>query len=111
MSESIKLIRHGLSVIDIADIEEESMTEAERKEYCSAIAAVWPRLEKDIKKYLHKQLLFSANQSETWDQVLVGRGAFAGMEILHQYWSSIYQEYLDRIAPQDFDKNNPINEI
>ncbi len=111
--QSIKLIRHGLSVVDLSDVENDDnpQTEAERKEYCSAIAAIYPRIKKDIERFLYRQLMFTSNQAETWEQVLVGRGTFAGMEMLLDYWRAINQEYVDRIVPQDFDKNSPIGEL
>ena len=91
--------------------DESPMTEAERKEYCSAIAAVWPRLEKDIKKFLFKQIMFNNNQAIDWDQVLIGRGVFAGQEMLYDYWKSINQEYLDRLVHTNFDSHSPLAEF
>ena len=91
--------------------DEKQMTEAERKEYVSAIAAIWPRIEKDIKRFLFKQLMINSNQMETWDQVLVGRGAFAGQEMLYDYWNSINQEYIASISFEEFEKFNSISEI
>lgn len=112
--ESIELIRHGLGIIDLSDIndDEEEMPEQERREYCATIHAVFPRLEKDIKKFLAKQLLFVSNKSENWEQVLVGRGAFGGMDLLLEHWRIANQEHIDRSLPtESFDKHNPIGDI
>lgn len=110
--ESLKLMRHSLGLLDLSDVEgQKDLTPAERKEYCASISAIWPRLKKDIEKYLYQQLLFSSNQAETWEQVLVGRGAFAGMEMLFQHWQAAHQEHVADLSFDDFEKFNSISEV
>lgn len=91
--------------------DEQPMTEAERNEYCSSIASIFPRIEKDIKRFLFKQIMFNSNLSATWEEVLTGRGVFAGQEMLLDYWRSVNQEYLDRVSQKEFEKNSPLGEI
>ena len=107
--ESVKLQRHLLGAIDLSDVED-TQTEQEHKDYCAAIFAVWPRLEKDCKKFMHEQLMFSANQAETWEQVLMGRGMFAGIELLFQHWNKVQAEHFNTKGDK-FDEHNPISEI
>lgn len=113
--QSIELLRHLLGSIDFSDVEDEEkeMSETERREYCSAIFAVWPRLEKDIKKFLHTQLMFSSNEADTWERVIFGRGTFNGLDLLLEHWRKAKTEYeaLPKEDKKDFDKNNPISEI
>jgi len=109
---SLELIRKSLAMISLEDREEKEQTEAERKEYCSVICAVFPRLEKDIKKFLHEQLIKTSLQSEIWEQVLVGRGVYAGMEILLEHWKRASHEHLNQIkSKEDFDKHSVVGEI
>jgi len=111
---SLKLIRHLLGSIDLSDIEakqdRKDMSEADRKAYCAAIFAVWPRLEKDIKEFLYDQLMFSSNEAETWERVIFGRGSFNGMDLLFEHWKKAVSEHQ---VPEEgeFNKNNPISEI
>lgn len=112
--DDLKLLRHQLGVIDFADIETENEkveTEAERRAYCGAIHAVWPRLEKDIRKLMYAQLLFGAKQAETWEQVVYSRGALAGMESLFELWASAHHEFQEKATPEEFDKYNIVPEL
>ena len=109
---SLELIRKALAVISLEDIEEKEQDENERKEYCAAIAAVFPRIERDIKKALHEQLLKASMQSETWEQTLVGRGVFAGFELLLEKWSKAHAEHLNQAKPKEvFDPHGIIGEM
>ena len=91
--DSLALVRHRLGSIDLSDVERE-MDENERREYCSTISAVFPRLERDIKKFLHEQLLFISNNAEAWEQVIFARGTFNGMDILLNHWEKANAEHL-----------------
>lgn len=112
---SIKLIRHLLGSIDLSDVDEEEkdMSETERKEYCAAIFAIWPRLKKDLKKMLYTQLMFSSNEAETWERVVFGRGTFNGLDLMYDKWEKAATEFesMPKEDKQDFNKNNPISEI
>lgn len=110
---SLELMRHLLGSVDLSDVEEDKeMSEGDRRDYCSAINAVFPRLEKDIKQFLYTQLMFNSNNAETWDQVIFGRGTFNGIDLLLQHWSKANQEHIGRSKPEEnFDKNNPVGEI
>jgi len=111
--ESIVLMRHLLGSIDLSDVpEEKEMSEGEEKEYCAAISAVFPRLEKDIKKFLYDQLHFSSNQADTWERVIFGRGTFNGMDILLNHWRIANNKHLERSKPkEEFDASHPLPEI
>jgi len=114
MPDSLKLLQHQLGSISLDDIEEEDMSDAERKEYCSTISAVFPRLEKDIKRFLYSQLMFMSNNAQNWDQVIFGRGTFNGMDILLNHWRQAHTEHQDQIREVNspkFDKSNPIGEM
>jgi hypothetical protein len=109
----LKLLRHLLGSIDLSDIdkeeyEEKQETEAERRNYCGAIYAVFPILEKDIKRMLYKQLLFANNNSENWDQVLFSRGTFNGMSLLLEQWKQASTEHK---IPNDDNKEEIIKDI
>ncbi len=111
---SLQLMRHLLGSIDLPDIpEEKEQSEAERKAYCDAIFAVWPRLEKDIKKFLHAQLMFSNNNAATWDEVLISRGTFNGICLLEEHWQKAVLEKEGKIKenPLPSEPNNPMPEI
>jgi hypothetical protein len=114
---SVKVIRHLLASIDLSDIkEDEEMSESDRKAYCSAIFAVYPRIEKDIKKLLYEQLMFSSNNAETWEQVIFGRGTFNGMDLLLEKWKKVAVEHEANVKEglkegKNIDKSNPMPEI
>lgn len=106
-----ELLRRQLGSIDLKDVKEEEMTEAERKEYCAAIFAVWPRLEKDINKFLHSQLLFIGAEADTWERVIFGKGTFNGIDLLREHWQKTANEYQAIAKPDEFDKHKVISEI
>lgn len=110
MDSSLKLLRNQLGSVDLSDVEEE-MTEQERKEYVAAISAVFPRIEKDIKKFLYDQLLFMSNKSENWDHVLFGRGTFNGMSILLEHWKIAHVEHTSNSKEKPFNKTNILPEL
>ena len=106
-------MRELLNIVDLSNAEySKEQGEEERAAYCASISAVFPRLEKDIKKFLYQQLIKTSMQSETWEQVLVGRGVFAGMEILLEHWQKANAEHWSKSLPQEeFSKSSPISEI
>ena len=53
-------------------------------------------------------------KSGTWEEVLVGRGVFAGMEILLEHWKSAKAEYENRLSEnkkEEFDRAKPVAEL
>ena len=111
MPDSIEVIRHQLASIDLCDMEEKKMSESERKEYVAAISAVFPRLEKDIKRFLHEQLMFIANQAQDMNQISFGRGTFNGMDLLLSHWRKAHLEHTVKEPKEEFDKHDPVGEI
>lgn len=112
--KTIELQRHLLGSIDLSDLESynKELTEQERKDYCAAIFAIFPRLEKDIKKFLYEQLIFSSMKAATWEEVLVGRGVFAGAELLLEHWRKANDEHMENtLSKEEFEKEKPISEI
>ncbi len=111
--KTVELLRHLLGSIDLSDIKEEQLTEAEQKDYSAAIFAVFPRLQKDIRKFLHEQLMFSANQATDWEQVVFGRGSFNGISLLFEHWKKAADEHVANIKgeAEPFNKNHPVGEI
>src|SRR3990167_10007070 len=108
---SIALMRNLLGSVSLEDVEQEEMTESERKDYCAAISAVFPRLEKDIKKFLHEQLLFIATNGVDMEQIQFARGTFNGLDMLLDHWRIVHLEYISKIPKEEFDKTSPINQI
>jgi hypothetical protein len=114
---SLKAIRHMLCSIDLSDIDQDKkeLSEADRMAYCSAIFAVFPRIEKDIKELLYEQLMFVNNNAQDWNQVVFGRGTFNGMDLLLEKWRKASIEHeansKDKKEEKKFDKSNPISEI
>ena len=108
---SIALMRNLLGSVSLEDVEQEEMTESERKDYCAAISAVFPRLEKDIKKFLHEQLLFMATNGVDMEQIQFARGTFNGLDMLLDHWRIVHLEYISKIPKEEFDKTSPINQI
>ena len=109
--KDIDLMREQLGSIKLSDTEEE-MTEQERREYCAAIFAVYPRLEKDIKRFLYKQLEESIARAETWEQVIFGKGTFNGMVYLMEKWKQANDEHIASVPPgTKFNPHNPLIEI
>ena len=111
---SLDLVRKSLAIASLEDVEDKEQDESARREYCGAIAAVFPRLERDIKKFLHDQLVNTSMKSGTWEEVLVGRGVFAGMEILLEHWKSAKAEYENRLSEnkkEEFDRAKPVAEL
>jgi hypothetical protein len=110
---SLKAIRHLLASVDLSDLEEpKDMSEQERKTYCAQIFAVFPILEKDIKRFLYSQLMFVCNEASNMDEVSFGRGTFNGMDLLLEHWKKASSEY-EAIPKEEmgFDKNKVIGEI
>ena len=108
----LRAIRHMLASIDLSDVEEKDMDESERKEYVAAISAVWPRLEKDIRRFLHAQLMFIANEAQDMNHVAFGRGTFNGMDLLLNHWKKAADEHNSKLQEKEkFDKHSPMGEI
>ena len=108
--KSVEVLRHALGSIDISDVpNDKEMTEAERKQYVSIIAAAWPKIEKDIKQFMYKQVL-AITESENWEKVNYGRGTCNGLSLLYDYWKQIDAE--SKTPPAgSFDKTNPMPEV
>lgn len=110
--ESLVLLRHQLASIDLSDIKEEEMSENERKEYNSAVSAVWPRLKKDIEKFIYDQLLFASNNTSNWEQLLMARGTINGFFLLEEKWKQAHIEHEAGGMPKEkFDKSSPVPEL
>lgn len=107
----LEVLRHELASIDLSDIEEEDMTESERTEYVAAISAVFPRLEKDIKKFLHAQLMFVSNNAQDMNQVSFGRGTFNGMVLLLENWKRAHEEHTVKEPKEEFGKHDVVGEL
>lgn len=103
-SLDLKAMRHMLASIDIEDIEEE-LVESDQKQYDAAISAVFPHLEKDIKRFLHQQLLFANNTANDMNQVAFARGTFNGMDILLEHWRKAHLRHTAKPQEQKDDEN------
>lgn len=109
--DSIQAVRHALGSVDLSDAESE-LTEAEQRQHNAAIAAVLHRLERDVKKFLYDQLLFTANEADTWERVVFGRGSFNGMDLLLEHWRRLAAEHRAALKPKEpFDPHSPVPEI
>lgn len=111
---SIELLRHQLASIDLSDVKEtEEISETDRRAYCAAIFAVFPRIEKDMKKFLYDQLMFGMNQAQTWEQVIFARGTYNGIALLLEHWKKSANEHEVKSKEEGltFDKNNPLPEL
>ena len=111
-SSSSMLMRHLLGSIDLSDVNLDELEPDERKKYCATISAVFPTLEKDIKKFLYEQLMFQALEAKTWEEVLVGRGTFNGMDLLLEHWKKAHEEHIGNSLPKEkFDKYKVVGEL
>ncbi len=108
---SLEAMRHLLASIDLSDVGDEEMTPDERKEYNAAISAVFPRLEKDIKRFLHAQLMFVSNNAQDMNQISFGRGTFNGMDLLLNHWKKAHEEHTVKEPKEDMDKHSPVSEL
>lgn len=109
----IKQIRNLLGLIDSSDIKEKEMSETERKEYCSSIFAIWPRIEKDILLAIKKQMALTFRDADNMDKLALGQGAVNGMTTLYELWQKAATEYesMPKDDKEEFNKNNPIGTI
>jgi hypothetical protein len=108
---SLDLMRQILGSITIQDIEEKDLSETERKAYCAAIFAVYPRIEKDILRATNEQLRLTFETADNMDKVTLGQGTVNGMSILLELWKKAASEYEAKSGKEDFDENNPIAEL
>ena len=112
LEPTIALQRNLLGSIDLTDIDFEELDESERKAYNAAIFAVFPRLEKDIKKFLYEQLMFSSNEADTWEKVIFGRGTYNGMSLLREHWEKSAKNHEAEAKPEEkFEKHGILSEI
>lgn len=110
MEDQLKLIRHRLATIDLSDAQDDGeMSTSEYREYSAAIFAVFPRIEKDIRKFMFRQLLFNAKESANWDQVIVGRGVLEGMAMLLEHWQTVASSYEQ--PKETYDEHSPLGEV
>jgi len=109
---TISLQRNILASIDLQMMEDEEMSETERKAYCSAIFAVFPRIEKDLKRFMYQQLLFQGTEADTWEKVIFGRGTFNGLDLMYEYYKKVSQEHISNSKREDdFDKHEVISKL
>ena len=111
MTDDLKLIRHRLGSIDLTDAEPRDRNEEQQRDYCASIHAVFPRIEADIKRLIYHQVLWSAKESENWDQILFSRGVIEGMAMLLELWSQAHHEHQARSLNEPFEPNNPLAEV
>jgi len=108
MNDEVKLLRKQLKSIDISGIEDKEVSETERLNYCAQISAVFPLLEKDIKKAMRDQILLN-NEAEDLNKLTYGRGTCNGISLLYELWSAAKAEYESKIRDkEEFNKNEPI---
>jgi hypothetical protein len=92
--------------------DEKELSETDRKAYCAAIFAIFPRIEKDIRKFMYEQLVSTYTEATNWDKILKGQGILEGMAILLDQWQKANNEHIANSKPQEeFDKSNPISEV
>jgi hypothetical protein len=101
LEPTIALQRNLLGSIDLSDLDNSEETEQERKDYCAAIFAIYPRIEKDLKKFMYEQLLFSSNQAVSWEQVIFGRGTFNGLSLMLEHWKLAQAEHIANVTNKD----------
>lgn len=90
----------------------EEMSETERKDYCGAIFAIFPRLEKDIQEMMYEKLVETYTEADNWDKVLKGQGIMEGMAILLTKWETASNEHKANSKPEEeFDKNEVISKV
>ena len=112
VESTIALQRNLLSSIDLSDVKEEELDESERQAYNAAIFAVFPRLKKDIEKFMYEQLLFGANQADTWERVTFSRGTFNGFALLLEHWQNAAKSHEADAKPEEkFDKHEVISKV
>ncbi len=80
--------------------EDNEVSEAERKEYCAAIFAIFPRLEKDIKEKMYQQLVLGFTDfsgaldfAAAAKQAIRYEGIMEGMAILLEHWRLASNEF------------------
>ena len=78
--------RHYLSSISPTDADEylDNLTESEKREYEANAALVLnnPTFQKEIKHLFALQSFFIANQSQNWEQTILGRGTVNGIGLI-----------------------------
>lgn len=110
--ESLILARNALGLIDLSQVEDEDkMSPEEHRAYCAAIHAVFPRLEKDLKRFMYNQLLFNAKECADWEQNLFGRGALDALAQVHKFWENASNEHESNSTGDGFNIHSPFNEI
>lgn len=110
---TIKLQRNLLGSIDLTNItSEKEETEQEKKDYCAAVFAIFPRLQKKIKQMMHAQLMFSSFEADTWERVIFGRGTFNGLSLMLEELQQAHDQHISNTKPkEEFDKANPLGEL
>lgn len=99
---------------------EKEQTEEERATYCSAIFAIFPRLESDIKEKMYEQLIttysigvgMTKNKEERDFEIVRGNGIMEGMAILLESWRQAEAEHRANSKPEEsYDKSLPLAEV
>ena len=96
---------------------EQELDETERKAHNAAIFAVWPRLEKDIKRLIFEQLETTyrdnIEMAKTREEIVLatvrGNGIMEGAGILLEKWRSDAKTHEAEGKPkEEFDKHESI---
>ena len=92
--------------------DEKEISEIDRKAYCAAIFAVFPRLDKTIKQFMYQELVSGYTEATNWDKILRTQGILEGMAILLDEWQKADTEHKASNKPEEkFDKHEPIGSV
>lgn len=106
-SFSVQLIRQQLSSIDLSGVRDlRPLTEEDRKVYNGRVAAFYPDIERDLKKFLIAQEEYIARVADNEKQLMFARGTINGIMLILEHYQQVFEEYKAQVKPEEpFDKN------
>ena len=97
-TDSIKLLRHNLSTINLDDTEDYlEFSEQERREFVGRVASAKHDLEIIIKHLLKAQEDYALRQTINWEQIWTSRGTINGFDLVLEELKQLTGEHLQNV--------------
>lgn len=106
-----ELNAHQLGLITSEDLNDpiDDLDQNERKKYVALISSVYDVLKGELNQAIRKQVEHIAKTSQSWEQVLIGRGAINMGYVLLDRFQAFKDEHIENIKPEEeFDKHEII---
>jgi hypothetical protein len=102
--DDLKLIRHQLGSLDLKDIE--PLSGEQREDFSGKVAIIYDDLTKQLEKLALDEVIWQANNSQNWEQVIFARGTINGINLIQEMLTMYKGEYEENKKEEENKTNN-----